>query len=546
MWHTLSFVFGRSQSPQPYIPPHSAPENFEEWSQRLRQLEQHLYEHSQKGTELSAMFDNQETAHKFLQTHVYQLDEHVRNFAARLEGDQEHVEKALSSMDEQFQEAARDICSLKSLLQEHSLRLNQQSQRIDQVDEHGQSRLLETFDRIDQLETALTNLRNTALRKDDSDSFSRLLSATLESHLPRYLAVQIDPTSRKVSISPEFWIALERKLNTQNTSDAPASWESFIAQNEASIDAYFNDTLSNKWKDTLISGSVVTRDEFISVMHYEIQSASDDLAQRLRRVESSSNHMSVGENAVKAMVDSALRRYSTSVNMKKDYALSSTGALINPYLTSPTYTRKPLSWSIGKKTLSWLLGGKGTLSGNPPVMVLHPQSTPGSCWAFKGSNGHLGVRLSRPILPTDITVEHVSEDMAMDLTSAPRDIEVWATVPHSLVDNLQALARNLSSQKFPQSSDIDSFSMAYKTPIIRIASFTYDIKSGHSIQSFPITVPIRRLNVVSQQLVFRFLNNWGNSNFTCVYRVQAHGIDTGDEIESHSQANSMDEDKIIY
>ena len=545
LWQALAHLPNLPSSHYPYDPPKTMPDNFEEWILRLRQLEHQMQINSQTGIDLSGTFGEQQNTFKTMQTHLHDLEISAKNLAARFQDEQTHTGDIMSSLDKQYQITAQDLSALKNLLQGVSLQIEQQSQKNHQKDEDDRAGLLDAFNRIDLLTSELADLENMALRKQDSESFSRLLSLTLESQLPQYLAVQVDPTTKKVSISPEFWIALERKLNNQNKTDAPASWEGFIAKNEASIDAYLNHTLSSIWKDSLVSGAVVSRDEFLSVIHREIEGANSDLTRRLRQVENSTNcpATSSGDHQIKAIVDAALGKYSSSICTKIDYALISSGGLINPYLTSHTFNRKPATWS--KKALSWIFGGKGSFQGHPPAMVLHPQTSAGNCWSFRGSEGHLGIRLSRAIFPTDVTIEHVGKDAAMDVTSAPRDIEIWATVPLSEVDALKTISQNLSAQHLLLETDKDGFSLPSKMPMIRIASLTYDITTDHSIQSFPITVPIRRLNIRTRQLVFRFLNNWGNSDYTCVYRVQVHGVASGDEDERQYNANSMEEDSLL-
>ncbi|NXT55152.1 SUN1 protein, partial [Pluvianellus socialis] len=56
-----------------------------------------------------------------------------------------------------------------------------------------------------------------------------------------------------------------------------------------------------------------------------------------------------------------------------------------------------------------------------------PDMYPGNCWAFKGSQGYLVVRLSMKIYPTAFTVEHVPKALspAGNISSAPRDFAVY-------------------------------------------------------------------------------------------------------------------------
>lgn len=58
---------------------------------------------------------------------------------------------------------------------------------------------------------------------------------------------------------------------------------------------------------------------------------------------------------------------------------------------------------------------------------------PGNCWAFRGSQGYLVVRLSMEIRPTSFALEHIPKTLSPtgNITSAPRDFSVYVSVPGS-------------------------------------------------------------------------------------------------------------------
>lgn len=59
-----------------------------------------------------------------------------------------------------------------------------------------------------------------------------------------------------------------------------------------------------------------------------------------------------------------------------------------------------------------------------------PDIYPGNCWAFKGSQGYLVVRLSMEIHPTSFTLEHIPKTLSPtgNITSAPKDFSVYVSV----------------------------------------------------------------------------------------------------------------------
>ena len=49
---------------------------------------------------------------------------------------------------------------------------------------------------------------------------------------------------------------------------------------------------------------------------------------------------------------------------------------------------------------------------NTPDRAINANTRPGSCWAFSGSRGHLVIKVSRPIIVTDLTVEHIPKNLS--------------------------------------------------------------------------------------------------------------------------------------
>lgn len=64
---------------------------------------------------------------------------------------------------------------------------------------------------------------------------------------------------------------------------------------------------------------------------------------------------------------------------------------------------------------------------NNPRVVIQPGIVPGQCWSFRGFDGYLVIQLSRKILPTAFTMEHIPKSLAPDgqIDSAPRNFTVY-------------------------------------------------------------------------------------------------------------------------
>ncbi|XP_072454223.1 SUN domain-containing protein 3 isoform X2 [Notamacropus eugenii] len=175
-----------------------------------------------------------------------------------------------------------------------------------------------------------------------------------------------------------------------------------------------------------------------------------------------------------------------------DYALKSAGASIVEAGTSESYRND-------KAKLYW--HGIGFLSYEmPPDIILQPDVHPGNCWAFPGSEGHTVIKLARKIIPTAVTMEHISERISPSgsTASAPRDFSVYG-----LKDD-------------------------YNGEEIFLGQFMYNNKKGITVQTFKLqNEDVGSLSYVK----LKILNNWGHSKYTCLYRFRVHGKPENDGLE---------------
>ncbi|NWS71381.1 SUN1 protein, partial [Crotophaga sulcirostris] len=120
-----------------------------------------------------------------------------------------------------------------------------------------------------------------------------------------------------------------------------------------------------------------------------------------------------------------------------------------------------------------------------------PDMYPGNCWAFKGSQGYLVVRLSMKIYPTAFTMEHIPKTLSPtgNISSAPRNFSVYG-----LDDEYQKDGKLLGQ-------------------------YVYD-QEGESLQMFPV---MEKDENAFQIVELRILSNWGHAEYTCLYRFRVHG-----------------------
>ncbi|KAL4072775.1 hypothetical protein V8B97DRAFT_1870072 [Scleroderma yunnanense] len=242
------------------------------------------------------------------------------------------------------------------------------------------------------------------------------------------------------------------------------------------------------------------------------------------------------------LVDSAVARVSTQdVISRADFALHSAGARPIPHLTSYTLEMRPTTFR--GRVLGWMTG-HGREVGRSPITALHQDIHSGLCWPMSGDFGQLGVALASPAFISDFTVDHVAKEVAFDVRTAPRDMEVWGLVEGK--ENLEKVtswraeraAQRAEKQQHAEESgipfeadepaeDIYPPMLPQDEPFIRLASFTYDVTSPSNIQTFPIRQEVRELGVDFGIVVLVIKNNWGKKEYTCLYRFRVHGEQLG-------------------
>ncbi|KAG4302289.1 hypothetical protein PCANB_001569 [Pneumocystis canis] len=409
---------------------------------------------------------------------------------------------------------------------------------------------------IDQIYKNFTNSQVTLKNNSNDKYITQKVINVLESYLPSHLAVKVNPKTGKVDISPEFWILLREifpdRLEMNNTLEASfikksdrnanisslMSWSNFLKNNEENIKAFIKSQADENFKKNEENESIITKSYFINTFKQNFKKIQDDIEKNLTAMkvhindqfekidyayknkmqlnysENLKNDSSIFNKAIETLIETALHKYSSDVLAKPDFALYSSGARINPFLTSPTYLQRPTKFI--PNLLSKIFWDIGSTWGHPPAMAIHHENNVGMCWAFPGSIGQISIRLSEPIFLTDITIEHVHSNIAHDISTAPRDIELWIQIDNP---DIREKVIHINQSNIKQSESIIPLPKSY----IFVTTIFYNIFSTYSIQTFPVPIGIKQLNIPVENVVFRIISNWGNNKFTCLYRVRVHG-----------------------
>lgn len=189
--------------------------------------------------------------------------------------------------------------------------------------------------------------------------------------------------------------------------------------------------------------------------------------------------------------------------MLPDHALRFSGSRVLREFTSPTFGED------GKNVVPPIFMQPIVISGKPtPFAAITDYEHPGTCWPMAGKQGSLGVRLHRPVSVKAVSIDYMDYPHVITSKSAPADFEVWGLTHKK--DN--------RFWKYPWNS-LASLEEEDEGKVY-LGKFKYDIKRASRVQTFNIQVkspPIK-------DIVFRFLDNWGHEEYTCIYRVRVHGV----------------------
>ncbi|XP_071443509.1 klaroid protein-like [Hetaerina americana] len=211
----------------------------------------------------------------------------------------------------------------------------------------------------------------------------------------------------------------------------------------------------------------------------------DSLQPSLQISNECNNHENFNQFKLDLMkyVDDQFTKYDADKTGLPDYALETSGGSIVSTRCTETYQAKTAVFSLFGIPL-W------SPSINPRK-IIQPGILPGECWAFKGSQGYVVIKLSKKVHITRFSLEHTPKSLSPvgTIDSAPRNFSVWG-----LKNEM-----DMNGQLFGQ--------------------YVFD-QNGPSLQYFSVKEP----DLPPFQFIeLRIESNHGNLEYTCVYRFRVHG-----------------------
>ena len=192
---------------------------------------------------------------------------------------------------------------------------------------------------------------------------------------------------------------------------------------------------------------------------------------------------------IEDMVKSALTIYGADKTGAFDFALETAGGSVVSTRCTQMYTDQLMSYSWLGVSI-WLplhIWGPTT----NPRTAIQPGVMPGECWAFRGHEGYLVIKLSMPMKPTRFSMEHIPKSLSPNgkIDSAPKDFVVLG----------------LQEEKDPN-------------PEV-LGRYTYD-QNGEPLQFFNVE---QNRSYTFKYVELHILNNHGQEKYTCLYRFRVHG-----------------------
>jgi SUN domain-containing protein 1/2 len=189
-----------------------------------------------------------------------------------------------------------------------------------------------------------------------------------------------------------------------------------------------------------------------------------------------------------------------------------------------------VQWDARLPTSLWdAMGARQSSATAPPEAVLQIDTLPGACWPMQGSSGHVTLALTSAVYVNAISIDHAHNRLLLEqerqLQSAPRRLKIVGYPP----------CRNNNT------STCGGYPFQVSDPIVLLDEVIYDIY-GAQTQTFVLSdyrnddeatcaatsdscsaPPSVYGSEAIAAIQVQIMDNWGNSDYTCLYRVRVHG-----------------------
>ncbi|XP_060523195.1 SUN domain-containing protein 2-like [Cylas formicarius] len=218
--------------------------------------------------------------------------------------------------------------------------------------------------------------------------------------------------------------------------------------------------------------------ENLKISVKELLDARMDILYKVHKIAETQENL---RTSTQLLVQREIEKLYSDKTGKTDFALESAGGSIVQVTAGTENYGQPKNSLLG---ISLCEGVHG------PRSMIQTGSSPGECWALKGSSGGAIIKLLGSVRVDAVSMEHISKTISPsgDSSTAPKDFAVWGLKAPG--DRGQLLGQ-----------------------------FVYDT-DGPLVQTFDLP---RSAVKIFEYIELRILSNHGNPDFTCVYRFRVHG-----------------------
>ncbi|EME78826.1 uncharacterized protein MYCFIDRAFT_199933 [Pseudocercospora fijiensis CIRAD86] len=377
--------------------------------------------------------------------------------------------------------------------------------------------------RLDKADNATEAMRQTI-------AVQQAAIAELQRILPRTIVTE--EVDGEWQIPAHFWKALSDKMT--RPSDSSEIWDHFIQSNEEKLQAVFLGVLDQEMDNVASRHQLVSKDAFQAAMVANNRLMEEEMAETLHkfRTEILTEARDVAKDTLEKSEIMAMARaniaalgnanvvYNTDKALRQvNYLSVGSGAAIDPRTTSKTqHPSNTWYYWLGTKFGIW------TQVPNPPSSAIQAWDETTQCWCSANSTEHraqLGVRLSRKIWPTELTIEHAPAMATRNIAAAPKDFEVWFELDPAEADRIYEEIGGKTS-RFAGDRPCSSTPPDDLRPWACLMTDWYDIDSHNFVQSFKFFPDMQSHGISTNRVVFRVTDNWG-ADHTCMYRWRLAG-----------------------
>lgn len=360
---------------------------------------------------------------------VLALDDIARALGQQVDLRDTKQEAFISGLTEKFEFVGHKLETLEKLVASGKTHLDSLREEVDGYKEKLDNMELISAD-PDALEAKLGEVADKLTRlsqiNTDVESMKEAIIQSLVERLPEHVPVYMK--GRKIHYLPEFHkflYSFVENYSGQRNATAP-DWETFVAKNEASLKDYIRSLLKNP------NYKFLSKDEFEKSLNEKISKNNAVLYSRLNKLidnlDLSTNvtkyNLALSTN--KVVLDNLLDVISKG-SIKVNYADYKLGSRILGFLTSTgrdSYQQKSLSRKLFLGWYDYLRSNGLQAPKNLKYNANNVLLDGGEFWQCEASRCAFGVRMSSPIILTDLILKNPMEMRPDDLT-LPTSISLY-------------------------------------------------------------------------------------------------------------------------